>query len=172
LDIFVDTGVVFGWSYDEDKFHSNAISFVRRFPFKSNAYYSTKNILGIEINKLKYERTNGITRRIRKIIQFFQIFYNEIKDVSCHNHAAYRHLRYLIYRLLIRGGNPKKDHDAIYLTNALIWDVFTKKLIMPHFITTDKTDIYEKKEDISVIGIACLNCKPRLTIEYLRNVAK
>jgi hypothetical protein len=172
LDIFLDTGVVFGWSFDEDKFHSNAVSFVKKYPSKRNTYYSTKNILEIEIKKLTWERTNGLSRRIRKISQFYKQFCESVKDVTCHTHAAYTHLRRQIYRFLSSDGDLKKDRDAIYLTNALIWDGFTEKLVTPHFITTDKKDIYENKEYLSTMGVACLNCKLDLKIEYLPNMVE
>lgn len=170
MDIFLDTGVVFGWSFDEDRFHSNAVSFVKKYPTKRNNYYSTKNILEIEVNKLTLERTNGLSRRIRKISQFYKQFCENIHDISCHSHKAYTHLRQEIYRFLSSKGNPKKDYDAIYLTNALIWNGFTEKLVTPHFLTTDKNDIYNNKEYLATVGIACLNCKLDLKIEYLPNM--
>lgn len=172
MDIFLDTGVVFGWSFDEDNFHSNAVSFVKKYPAKRNTYYSTKNILEMEVKKLTLERTNGLSRRIRKISQFYKQFCESVKDVTCHTHAAYTHLRHQIHSFLSSNGNPKKDHDAIYLTNALIWDGFTEKLVTPHFITTDKKDIYDNKEYISTMGVACLNCQLDLKIEYLPNMVE
>jgi hypothetical protein len=173
LDIFVDTGVVFGWSFDEDYFYPHAIVFVRKYPFKNNDYYSTKNILEIEINKIAPERTNGITRRLRKIMRFFKTFFDHITDVSQHMHPEYGHLRFQILQVLVaNGSHSKKDRDSIFLTNAFIWDTIKEKLVTPHFITTDKNDIYANKIAIKSVVSSCLNCSPKLNIEYLPNIAK
>jgi hypothetical protein len=173
LDIFVDTGVVFGYAWiDDEEFHAECLAFRRKHPVGKNKYYSTKNILKKEIDGLTDKRTASVRRVIRRIINRAEEFYGIIDDVAYPNHSKYPEIFGKIHAVLLKYNKKpeKKNHDAIYLANAHIWENETAGLVEPHFVTTDKTDIYENRDEIQNEVNACLSCTTALTIEYVRNL--
>ena len=170
-DIFVDSGIVFGFAWVDDKeWHIDCMRLIEMFPFEENNYHSTKDILKKEINNLGRIRIGERERVIRRINDRAKIFCEHMKHVAYPNHESFQSLFGDILSLLISRGEQFKvfNNDAIFLSNAHIWDN-ENDLVTPHFITTDKIDIYDNRDEIHAAVNSCLKCNSTLNIEYVRN---
>jgi hypothetical protein len=171
IDFFLDTGVVFGHNYPKDPHYPECLEFFKKFKIKEHNFYSTRYILERELNKIRSERTNGIVRLIRLIDQRARLILPNIIDIQYSTHPSYKMLytELLTYLVTNRIDDSPKDHDAVLLTNAHIWDLETTNLVKPHFMTVDSKDIGETthKRDIQAIVNIRLSNQTRLKIELV-----
>lgn len=171
LDLFVDSGVVFGYGYvnKDPFFYSCQMLFDGRY-FKENNYFTTKGIVRIEIDNVRQKRLRNASS---SIIQLFLLRANavldRISDISFPNHPKYRVLTDMLeaFLLSVRKDSNKKQRDAILLSNSHIWAVTNSDLNSPYFLTSDKTDIYDNNSEITRRVVSCLDSPCPLKIDYI-----
>ena len=171
MDFFIDSGVVIGYADGGDPhFHEPCKSFVRKYPFGSNGYYSLKYLILQEIRETELKRREQRKKNIVKLFtQRAKIFLDQIQEVTNTTHASLKLLFNQIHAYLLakRKDLKRKEHDARFLTSAFIWDYEDKTLATPHFITTDWCDICENKQDLTDIANKELSTSSSLNIQFV-----
>jgi len=172
MDLFLDTGIIFGWCYTSDDFHSICSDFIKQYPNAGHNYYTTKYIVEKEISELKIARLQTRKKLIRLLENRAKILIPNIQDIQFSTHPLYKDISSQIESLLLskRTDTKRKDHDAILLANAHIWDYSTQELMNPHFITLDDNDIVKNRGDIRIIVVRQTGEIPRLNIELVHNM--
>jgi hypothetical protein len=173
MDLFLDTCVIFGWCYNDDDFNPICSDFIKQYPNAGNNYYTTRYITDKEINELKNSRLHGRTRLIRLLENRAKILVPRITDIQYSTHVFFKNISSHIEALLLakRTDNKRKDHDAILLTNAHIWDHMNQQLTTPHFVTLDANDIVKNRTDIqTIVTNQTQNNPPRLKIELVHSM--
>lgn len=172
MDLFLDTGIIFGWCYTSDDFHSICSDFIKQYPNAGHNYYTTKYIVEREINELKIARLQARTKLIRLLENRAKMLVPQINDIQFSTHPFFKNISSQIEALLLvrRTDNKRKDHDAILLTNAHLWDYTSQQLVDPHFITLDDNDIVKNRSDIRIIVIRHIGGIPRLNIELVHSM--
>ncbi|HII06350.1 MAG TPA: hypothetical protein HA349_03240 [Methanotrichaceae archaeon] len=147
MDIFLDTGPIFGNVDHEDKFHPICISFYKEYPLDKHNFCTTHYIVNKELKNILDNRQKKGNLRVKKTIrligQLSREMLSKIGDVDYRSHSTFPPLYGNINAFLEarkQDSNPK-DRDAILLTNAFLWDRFAMRCLQPKFFTTDKRDI-------------------------------
>jgi hypothetical protein len=169
LDIFVDTGVIFGYSSNGDTFFPYCQKLFEGREFRDNKYYTTVGIVKREIERIKDARLQGFKNPIRLFILKASNTLEKLSDVSMGNHPKYRELTDNIHAflLMVRKDKKRKQCDSILLSNSHLWSISYANLITPYFLTTDKIDIFDNRPKISQIASNCLSLQCPIEIDYI-----
>lgn len=171
MDFFIDSGVVIGFSDQGDlTFHEPCKKFVKQYPIKTHGYFSLVYLIKEEIRDTELKR---LIQRKKNIIKLFtqraKRFCDDLKDIENTTHISFKHLfeKFHSYLLTVRKDRKRKEHDARFLASAFIWELEERKLITPHFITTDRGDISDNKKNITEIANNELSNISRLEIKFV-----
>jgi predicted nucleic acid-binding protein len=171
LDIFVDTGIVIGYSDISDTtFHEPCKTFVERHKLGSNGYYSNLRVINEEIRTKELERRKIKPQRVmRRFTQRAKIFIDHLRDASYETHKDFMTIYTDLHTFLLSVKNDlkRKEHDAILLTSAHLWGCLETNLVESHFLTTDYGDIVRNKDEIQRRVNLYLPTATKLKIKYI-----
>ncbi len=170
MDFYLDTGTIYGRIDHNDKvLNPICVAFFRKFPFKSNNFFTTKYIVEDELNNVRFKRTLGLPKTGREIERRARLILQSVNNVEYSQHNAFKPLSIEIESFLFKAAEKKtpKDHDAKLLANAYLWELFESNLQTPHFVTTDGKDINNNKNEIQVIAEKHLAQKTGLFIAFV-----
>ncbi|MHB8164700.1 MAG: hypothetical protein ACYDDV_10250 [Methanoregula sp.] len=171
MDFYLDTGTIYGRiDHTDRELNPCCISFFRKFPFKSNNFFTTKYIVEEELSNVRFKRTQGLPKTGREVERRARLILQGINNVEYSSHCVFKPLSGELESFLIsaaENGSPK-DHDAKLLTNAYLWEKNMSNLQKPHFVTTDGKDINNNKDEIQSIAEKHLACKTGLFIAFVK----
>jgi len=174
MNFYLDTGVVFGYGYRDDDFCIFSEKLTKKFPPKKNNYYSNLYILNKELDNLyNYRIGHKPNRLVRMVQQKIKNLLEKINDLSYQKHSLYPSIYQEILRILETNkiDEKPKNYDSIHLTTAHIWD-YDNDNLDPYFVTTDRKDILENKDEIQNNVKNITNYECNLKIEYLIDFSK
>lgn len=166
MDLFLDSGLVYGFLDSNDSFHRRITRFFNFYDFDQHRYYTTKRVVQLEIKNIRRKRVWGGNKQEREFQRMLLEFVETITDIDFFNHHLFDRLFKVILEVLElrkKDTNPK-EHDADLLTNAYLWDFSDGELDTPQFVTIDGNDISRNREEIKDEVETCLKCQTQLTI--------
>lgn len=162
MPFFLDTGPIFARikpGYDPHKRKCEV--FFSNYPFEYHDYYSHIDIVEKELQNLLQKKGYNIdifkSERIkRNALKQWKIIKEYIFDIDRRNHALFpqifQDLLNYLNQLPCDGKSILiKDHDAILLSNALIFSEENSGRVV-EFVTVDRKDLSDNFSDLKTIG--------------------
>lgn len=171
MNFFLDSGPIYGKVDLNDRYHPICKKFYKKYPLNQHYFCTTHRIANDELDNIRSKRwldgPNKSQKVSRIIEQLARTLLSQIADIDYRNsHSEFSTLYNNIHTFLDgrkRDTNPK-THDAVLFTNALLWDQSDAALVNPIFLTVDKKDFYDNKDDLIPYADALLTETVRLNI--------
>jgi len=172
MEFFLDTGVIWGYCFPADNFHSCCDKFFSDHPFSEFQYYSTQKVKE-ELKKLRRKKLNIRDPEISKIARLVhqcvdRMWDKKIKKVSYDNRREFPQLRdYILAIIFPLGGEIYEvQNDATILSNAVFWSLEHSNECI--FLTTDWKHILSNKSKIISQAYQVLSREIRLKINGIK----